>query len=101
MKIKQFKLLGHNFKVYYMKRIHLPDGTTPYGAYFPDLNKIAIATHSPTNGEVLPQEFIDHTFYHELSHAMMFLMSKQDLFQDEAFIDQLGGLLAQFNATKK
>lgn len=101
MRTKSFQLLGHNFKVYYLKRIDLPDGTTPYGAYFPELNKMVVATHSPTSGEKLPEEFIQHSLYHEIAHAMMFLLGKHRLFRDEVFIDGLGGLMAQYMSSKK
>ncbi len=101
MRIKTFKLLGHKIKVSYVKRIMLPDGSTPYGVYYSEQNKIVVATHSPNNNEPLPEEFIRHTFFHELSHAMMLLMNRHELYQDECFVDNLGGLLAQFYDTHK
>lgn len=101
MKIKSFKLMGHKFTVKYVKRIETSDGSHPYGIYYPEKNLIEIATHSNDDNQKFPQDFIDHTFYHELSHALMLLVNKPVLFHDEDFIDLLGGLLAQFQGTKK
>jgi len=101
MRVKSFNLLGHLIKVSYVKRINAPDGSHPYGICYVEQNKIEVATHSPSNGEKLPEDFLNHTFYHELSHMLMALMNKSDLFADETFIDNLGGLLAQYQTTKK
>jgi len=81
--------------------ITAPDGTHPYGICYVEKNLLEVATHSPSNGEKLPDDFLSHTFYHELSHMIMALMNRNDLFADETFIDALGGLLAQYDSTKK
>ena len=101
MRVKSFSLMGHLIKVFHVKRITAPDGSHPYGICYVEQNKIEIATHSPSNGERLPDDFLNHTFHHELGHMLMALMSRHDLFADETFIDQLGGLLAQYDSTKK
>lgn len=101
MRIKRFRLLGHTIKVSYVKRILAPDGSSPYGICYVEKNKLEIATHSPSTGEKLPDDFINHTFHHELAHMLMALMNQNELFQNETFIDNLGGLLAQYEATKK
>jgi hypothetical protein len=101
MRVKSFKLLGHRIKVFYVKRIFAPDGTSPYGICYVERNRIEVSTHSPSDGQALPEDFIHHTFCHELSHILMALMSKNDLYADEVFIDGLGGLLAQYESTKK
>lgn len=101
MKIKSFRLMGHLIKVNYVKRIIAPDGSHPYGICYVEQNKIEIATHSPSAGDKLPDDFLSHTFHHELAHMLMALMNRHDLFADENFVDGLGGLLAQYDSTKK
>jgi hypothetical protein len=93
--------MGHKIKVQYVKKIIAPDGSNPYGICYVERNLIQVCTKSPSTNHDLPEEFVNHTFYHELSHFLMALMSKNELFQDETFIDGLGGLLAQFNQTKR
>lgn len=41
-----------------------------------------------------------HSFYHELSHAVLYYMNSP-LTHDENFVDQMGGLLAQVMDTAK
>jgi predicted SprT family Zn-dependent metalloprotease len=101
MRIKTFRLLNHRIKVEYKKRIIAPDGSCPYGICYVEKNKIEIATHSPSTGEPLPEDFIQHTLWHEIGHLLMALMNKNDLFADEAFVDGLGSLLAQLDNTRK
>lgn len=101
MRIKSFQLLNHKIKVRYKKRIICPDGSSPYGVTYVEKNLIEIATHSPSSGEHLPEDFIEHTTYHELGHFMMALMGRNELFSDENFVDLFGSLLAQFLKTRK
>jgi hypothetical protein len=43
----------------------------------------------------------EHTFYHELAHALLWATTKPKLSSDEAFVDSLGALLHQYMQTKK
>jgi len=101
MRVKKFSLFGHNITVNYTKLINAPDGTHPYGICYVEKNLIEVATHSPSLHCPLHADFITQTFFHELSHMYMALMGKHDLFADEMFVDQLGCLMAQFEATKR
>ena len=101
MRVKKFRLFGHNITVNYLKLITAPDGTHPYGICYVEKNLIEVATHSPSLKCPLHPDFIKQVFYHELSHMYMAMLSKNDLFSDEIFIDQLGCLMAQFEATRK
>lgn len=63
-----------------------------YGVWFPDDNLIVIRRTKAS--------LMWHTFWHETSHAVLDMMNSP-LSNDEAFVDNLAGLLAQANATAK
>ena len=98
MRVKKFKLGGHDFKVKYCK-ILIGDQGEIFGRANAKINLVEIATHM--NGEPLAEDVIQHTLCHELSHLFMILMYEQELNQNEQFVDQLGLLLHQFLKTKK
>jgi len=45
------------------------------------------------------EESEEHTFYHELAHAIGFTMGWKRLIKDEEKVDAIGGLLRQFITT--
>lgn len=47
------------------------------------------------------QELIEHTFYHELTHALLHASTKPKLAKDEKFVDHLAALIHQYEQTKK
>lgn len=47
------------------------------------------------------KESVEHTFYHELAHALLWTTTKPKLSDNEAFVDSLGAALHQFMQTKK
>lgn len=55
------------------------------------------------NSNISPiiQNEIEQTFLHELVHAILYKMEKQELFKDEAFVNQFASLLHQAYLTKK
>ena len=44
---------------------------------------------------------VAHTFYHELVHFLLHYAGRDDLASDETLVDTVGGLLAQYEATKR
>jgi hypothetical protein len=46
-------------------------------------------------------EFREHTFYHELVHALLEASSRPSLSKKEAFVDSLAAALHQYMKTKK
>ena len=46
-------------------------------------------------------EFVTHTFLHELVHALLEASSKPRLSKNEAFVDSLAAVLHQYMKTKK
>jgi predicted SprT family Zn-dependent metalloprotease len=85
--------------VYYRANVIGPEGHPVLGLSEFLNNRIYVATSF--QGKAIAEEVIEHTFFHEVSHFMMYLMNRQDLNQDEAFVDVLGGLMAQFVKTMK
>lgn len=49
----------------------------------------------------LPNSVEHHTFCHELVHFLLHYAGRDDLADDETLVDTLGGLLAQYEATKR
>lgn len=43
----------------------------------------------------------EHTFYHELAHALLYATTKPKLSEKEDFVDSLGAVIHQFMKTKK
>lgn len=80
---RQFQLLNHTITV---KIISAVDAGDTYGWWDPDLNEIVLAKQS--------KSMMEHTFWHETVHAILHMMS-HPLVDDEVFVDQFSGLLAQ------
>jgi len=49
----------------------------------------------------LKPETLQHTFYHELVHAMCFTLGLDKLNKDEGKVDALGGALYQYLKSKR
>jgi hypothetical protein len=98
-KYKSFKLGSHTIKVIYQKTVAGPDGSPVLGLSEFLHNQILIATEF--NGKKIADEVIEHTLYHEAAHFMMYAMNKGDLNNDEAFVDILGGHIAQMTKSLK
>ena len=46
------------------------------------------------------RESFEHTYFHELAHALMEAIGQPDLAKDEALVDTLGAALHQYEKTK-
>lgn len=62
-----------------------------FGQYDPARKVIQIALTS--RGRVLPQSFQQQTFLHELVHAILNTMRKDDLNDDESFVNTFASFL--------
>ena len=87
-----FKLLGHSIRV---KENPAPINDDVYGVALYPKNEIHLFT-----GE-LSDSVAHHTFCHELVHFLLHYAGRADLAEDENLVDLLGGLLAQYEATKR
>lgn len=88
----QFQLLGHTIEVrvlsekfwdQHAKEAGFDDAV---GGWIPAKHLIIVKRQPPT--------MLWHTFYHELTHAILDMMGHK-LCHDESFVDLMGGLLAQ------
>lgn len=62
----------------------------------------ATITMSTTYGlKELPDDRKDHTFYHELVHAILDSIHERELSSNEKFVDNFATLLHQFTKTAK
>lgn len=96
MRIRKLQLHTHKIKVTYRKRVLDPETSEPLmGLAEPNLSRIAVATHCPNTGEPLPEGNIRHNLYHEVAHYMFYLSGRIDLYEDEALVDLVGGMIAQ------
>lgn len=87
-----FKLLNHEVRV--DKNPALTD-VDKYGVADYPRNVITLYTYECADSVV------EHTFYHELVHFLLHYAGRGDLSEDEVLVDAIGGLLAQYEATKR
>lgn len=82
----QLQLMGHTIKVKVIPRSRWRRKSC-VGIWMPDKLTIELLD----DGEI---SLVQHTFCHELTHAMLDMIS-HELSRDEKFVDQLGALLQQ------
>lgn len=98
MKIpKKFTLLNSTYTVEIKK--DLLDDHGAIGQFNPLKGKIYIQPNSKISPIVKNE--IEQTFLHELVHGILYKMEKQELFKDEAFVNQFAALLHQSIITQK
>ena len=89
----EFELYNHTIRVK-ENPAHDTDSDV-YGVADYRANEIRLYTDRVT------ETIIAHTFYHELVHFLLHYAGRDDLSNDETLVDTLGGLLAQYEATKR
>jgi hypothetical protein len=72
-----------------------------FGIYLYNDDRIILADKYKTKRgwRKYKQETVEHVFYHELTHCILYYMNS-DLWNNEEFVDHFGGLLAQIIQTK-
>jgi hypothetical protein len=88
---RTFSLLGHDVNVVFDPQ---PDSEDA-GMWDSDTDVITVYVATGN------ADMVGHTFYHELVHAILRAMGRNDLDEDEAFVDLFGGLLWQFAKTAR
>lgn len=83
---KTFKLMGHTISV---RLVAKKDWKykDEWGWWDPAKNEILLVKQ--------PRTQLRHSFWHEVTHAMLDMVGQIKLSADERFVDQVGGLLAQ------
>lgn len=81
-------------------------GTTFNVHRYPELTKISNCMGQTRHNEnevlvdaALTGDQLWHTYYHEVIHVILGSLGRQDLNQDEAFVDAFAGLLYQIQKT--
>lgn len=88
----EFQLLNHHIEVGTSPALEYAD---EYGTAMYHKNIICLSA------EELPDSVRHHAFCHELVHFLFHYAGRDDLAEDETLVDTLGGLLAQYEATKR
>ena len=89
---KSFTLVNRTYRVEKMHK-DVADAGEQHGDIDRTTAKVRIKFDNPDNAE--------HTFYHELAHAIFWNSTKPKLSKDENLVDSVGALLHQFMQTRK
>lgn len=96
MKIpKEFKILDTTFKVEFNNDGKLASEEQCEGMFYQGSNKILIQQPNSYYSE----QSAESTFYHELTHAILFTLGFREENENETFVDLLGRALRQFQNT--
>lgn len=92
----QFSLLGQTIRVVYDENLVRDSDHVGEARY--RTNEIRLQPDTPGAGR--PQDAIEHAFYHELAHWVLYFAGQyyrdgEHLHQDERLVDLVGGLLHQ------
>lgn len=90
---KSFKLVNRTYQVK-----PYPDGLSEELKRLGDCDRNAGCIRLDTRENT---ENLEHTFYHELAHALLFTTTKPKLSENEDFVDSLGAAMHQFMQTRK
>lgn len=93
---KCFYLLGKKINVFTESDKLMND--RKLGLFIRDLDEIHLASKVTRKGGIikdLSEQQQEHTFYHELVHAILDTMGEEELSDNEKFVDIFSGLLHQ------
>lgn len=94
---KSFQLGGKTYTVKIDNDINYD--VSCHGVHEPYLQKISLA--DTIRNKKISQEHVEETFYHELVHAILTMISNEDLNKDEDFVNRFSAMLYQYMKTKK
>ncbi len=91
---KSFNILNHTVEIVYDNEYCHKNNC--FGQFLYKENKIILADSYRTKKQwrKYKPEIVEHVFYHELTHCILYYMN-HELWDNENFVDQFGGLLAQ------
>lgn len=87
---RKFELGPHKYRIKFLKTLARRTGN--WGLCTPAKQEILLQLPDKDVSE----STIISTFFHELSHALMYEMGEEELYANEKFVDKLGVLLHQF-----
>lgn len=86
-----FNLLGHTVTVVFDDE--KLDDKSALGYCSPTLNTITLTNKNGFRD--LPQDVIEHTYWHEVVHFILKTMAEEELYTNEKFVDLFAGMLHQ------
>ena len=89
---KSFQLYGQTINVTFDNQECMKENASGLAHY--DRNLIVLADKDP-NQNKLPDDTIQHVFWHEALHHILHKSGYKKLAYDEAFIDRISGLIHQ------
>lgn len=97
MKINDIKSFKLGAREYNIKKVEHIDETGLGRTYSP---RGLILLANTCNGKELPNDSIEQTLYHEVTHAILDELGYYELSSDEKFVQSFSLLLHQFEKTK-
>ncbi len=94
---KTFQLLGHTIRV--VVRDDLWEMAEAHGRWIKHKHLIELQRPNAQNG--MTNSFLVQTFWHEVMHAILDNIGKENLSDDEQFVDQMGQIVHQVLKTKR
>lgn len=96
----EFDILGYRILVKKVPNVYeIPDKSVQeentLGAYLDQYKTIYLVTNSSS------EESLKHVFFHEFGHCIMAHIGREDLDEDEGFLDSLGACFHQYLKTFK
>lgn len=97
---KQFNILGHVITIEIDNEYCHRNECLGRFLYYE--NKIVLADRYKVNKNWrrYKESIVEHTFYHELTHCILYHTGHENLWLNEQLVDSIGGLLHQFEITK-
>lgn len=93
---KSFDLLGNTISIFIREDIET-EGAVGLSTFLENRIDIRVRCH----GKDVHRDQVRHTFFHELGHFLMMTMNDQERNESEGWIDMLGGLMHQYDKTKR
>jgi hypothetical protein len=97
--LRSFELLNYSIEVFYLDEVLNDKGERVFGWCDPHQAKIYVSLKSPHDDKPLSYDALQHCIAHEVAHFKLYFID-EDFYQDEAKIDLLGALDAQYDKTK-
>ncbi len=100
MKKKSFEMGGHKIKIKYVPSLTDTERERQiFGDCNPMTNVVRIALS--LNGNVLAEDVLEHSLWHEKVHLALMLMNEYELNTNEKFVDTMAMLFHQSVKTEK